>query len=233
MYQSEYIQEKIKLICSVSGDEEHHFTPPQLDLINFLKAGLTPAEIARNRGLGTHSVYGQMTRCVKKIEALRSKDGCIVKKRASTPQSENTQKNINLLCSLPDPEHGKTRFTPHQIELINYLKEGWAPMEIAAKWGTGVRNVYNQILTCATKILSCGDKTDPPASRKPRKGRYQQFADADLSVLGKRAREILKTRIAHPELSLQQIADMHGISYSTCAGTLSAAARRLQSMLPS
>lgn len=169
----------------------------------------------------------------EKIEALRSKDGCIVKKRASTPQSENTQKNINLLCSLPDPEHGKTRFTPHQIELINYLKEGWAPMEIAAKWGTGVRNVYNQILTCATKILSCGDKTDPPASRKPRKGRYQQFADADLSVLGKRAREILKTRIAHPELSLQQIADMHGISYSTCAGTLSAAARRLQSMLPS
>lgn len=230
MYQSEYIQKKIELICSVLPEEEHYFTMSQLDLVNFLKSGLLPSEIAKNRGLGTPSVYGQMTRCAEKITAFRSPDGPVARKRAITPQGENTRKNIDLLCSIPDPEHGETRFTPHQAEMINFLKAGFTPMEIAQKWGTSVRNVYNQILTCVTKIHTCAAKADPPPATvtpKPRKGRYQQFADADLSVLRKREREILSFRIGHPDLSLQQIADIQGITYKTCAKTLSSAARRL------
>lgn len=37
----------------------------------------------------------------------------------------------------------------------------------------------------------------------------------------------MKSRIDHPELSLGQVADMNGISYNTCAKTLSVASHKL------
>lgn len=236
MYQNEYLKHKIELACSVSAEEERYFAPYQIDFINSLRSGLALSEIAKDRRISIAFAYGQMAFCTDVIAAIRSQNPAIVKSIGGFGRHEFTQKNIDLLCALPATEYGKVCLTSHQMELINWLKKGLVPAEISQKWGTGVRNVYCQILTCATKILACegktesparSRKTDPDVTQKVRKGRYQKFNGADFSVLGNRERELLKFRIDHPELSIKQIADMHGISYSTCASTLSAAARRL------
>lgn len=63
--------------------------------------------------------------------------------------------------------------------------------------------------------------------RKVNRMDYQQFSDFDFSHLGKREREFLKARIDYPDLTISQLADMHGVRYGTFAGTLSNAVKKL------
>lgn len=144
--------------------------------------------------------------------------------------SNEYAKNIELLCSVTEKEEGY--FTEHQLDLINCLKAGLTPAEIARKWERGIPNTYGNIRICAQKTESFRASPDSVhrSSHGPRKGRvdYQQFANADLSVLTKRERETLKTRIDNPDLALRQIADMLGVSYGTCNVTLTTAVHKLR-----
>lgn len=223
-YQNEYLQKKIELICSVSADERHLFSADDSDLIDSLRSGLSLSDIAKSRNLRTMIIYVQLVCCTETLENFRLH---AVKKRTYFGKHEYILRYIDLLCHISEAEYMELRFTCHQAEMVNYLKDGLTLPEIAHKWDTGVRNVYSQVLTCTSKVLAPPAARKTPVARKPRKGRYQQFAGADLSVLGKRERELLQFRISHPDLSLQQIADLHGITYKTCATILSAAARRL------
>lgn len=222
-YQNEYLQKKIELICSVSAEEGHLLSAYDLDLIDSFRAGLSLPEIAKVRKLRTAIIYGQVACCAEMLENIRLHE----KKRTYPGKNEYTLKYIDLLCHVPEMEYAEVRFTDHQADMVNYLKDGLTLPEIAHKWGTGVKNVYGQVLTCTNKILDPPTARKTPATGKPRKSRYQQFADADLSVLREKERDLLKFRIDHPDLSLQQIADLRGITYNSCATMLATAARKL------
>ncbi len=154
-------------------------------------------------------------------------------------RNESTQKNVRLLCSVTGEE--ETFFTAHQLDLINCLKMALSPADIASKWECCRGNVYNQINTCAEKVEIIRSSPDSvsnfrrfrhkrsPACPQADKKRidYQQFADADLSCLSRREREFLRARISYPNLTVYQLADMHGVLHGTFAVTLSNAVKKM------
>lgn len=141
---------------------------------------------------------------------------------------ESTQIKIELLCSISGDE--ERSFTGHQLDLINFLKTGSSPADVAKEWECSISNVNQLIARCVDKLEAV--RSRPEKKRGEPKVRniidYQKFADADLSILSDREKQLLQTRIEHPELSNQELADMHGILPSSYATRVSIAIKKLQ-----